>query len=55
MNSNIIHIVENFFDNTDITKLTKKNSINVNDNIINITHASNKLVVILTKILFIMQ
>jgi hypothetical protein len=33
MDSNIKHIVENFFDNTDINKLAKKNSINVNDNI----------------------
>jgi len=33
MDSNIKHIVENFFDNTDINKLAKKNSINVNDSI----------------------
>jgi hypothetical protein len=33
MYSNIKHIVENFFDNTDINKLAKKNSINVNDSI----------------------
>ena len=33
MNSNIIHIVENFFDNADINKLAKKNSINAIDSI----------------------
>ena len=33
MDSSIKHIVENFFDNTDINKLAKKNSINVNDSI----------------------
>jgi hypothetical protein len=33
MNTNIKAVVENFFDNTDINKLAKKNAINVNDSI----------------------